>query len=95
MNLEEKVSRGREAELLINNPIFVESFAAVREGIINSWANTPIRDKEGAHELKLMLKLLTDVELNIKHVLDTGKIAMDQLDRQNKIKEFKAKNKFA
>lgn len=95
MNLEEQASRGREAELLINNPIFVESFAAVRAGIINSWADAPIRDKEGAHELKLMLKLLTDIELNIKHVLDTGKMATIQLEREKTISEFKAKNKFA
>lgn len=95
MKLNEEVSRGREAELLLNNPIFVESFAAVRAGIINAWADAPLRDKEGAHELKLMLKLLTDVESNIKRVVDTGKMATIQLEREKTISEFKAKNKFA
>lgn len=95
MNLNEEVQRGRDAQLIIENPIFAESFALVRAGIVNAWADGPIRDKEGAHELKLMLKLLTDVEANIKRVMETGKMAVIQLERDQKVAEFKNKNKFA
>lgn len=95
MNLYEDSQRGFEAEQLLENPIFKEALANVRAGIINAWAEAPLRDREGAHELKLMLKLLDDVALNIKRVVDTGKMAKIQLEREQKIADFKAKNKFA
>lgn len=94
-NLLEEAQKGREAEQLIEHPVYKEAFANVRAGIINAWAEAPLRDKEGAHELKLMLKLLTDVEMNIKRVVDTGKMATIQLEREQKVADFKAKNKFA
>lgn len=95
MNLHEEVSRGRDAEQLLEHPIFKEAVQAVRDGIINKWADAPLRDKEGAHELKIMLKLLNDVEANIRQVVNTGKMANIQLEKEQKIAEFKAKNKFA
>lgn len=67
----------------------------MRDGIISALVDCPIRDREGAHELKLMLKLLGDLEGNIKRVIDTGKMAAIQLERDQKITEFKSKNKFA
>lgn len=95
MSLEEEVSRARNATLLIENPMFRETFTLVRDGIINALVDCPIRDREGAHELKLMLKLLGDLEGNIKRVIDTGKMAAIQLERDQKISEFKTKNRFA
>lgn len=95
MNLHEEVQRGQDAEQLLEHPVFKEALASVRAGIINTWADAPLRDKEGAHELKLMLKLLGDLELNIKRTVDTGKMAKIQLERDSKIAEFKARNKFA
>lgn len=95
MNLYEEAQKGHEAEQLLEHPVFKEAIAAVRAGIINTWAEAPLRDREGAHELKLMLKLLNDVEANIKRVVDTGKMAGIQLEREQKIAEFKARNKFA
>ena len=95
MNLTEEVQRGHEAKQLIEHPIFKEAVAAVRAGIINKWADAPLRDRDGAHELKLMLKLLDDVEANIVRVVKTGEMATIQLEREAKVAEFKAKNKFA
>jgi hypothetical protein len=34
----------------------------------------PIRDIEGQHEIKLMLKLLVDVRANLQSVVDNGKV---------------------
>lgn len=95
MNLHDEVQKGRDAEQIIEHPIIKEAFAQVRAGIINKWADAPLRDKEGAHELKLMLKLLGDVEMNIRRFVDTGKMAEIQLEKEQKIAEFKAKHKFA
>jgi hypothetical protein len=85
MKLEKDADRGRQADLLLDNPIYKEAFLAVREAIITQWEMTPIRDKEGQHELKLMLKLLKDLEANIRTVAATGKLA--RLDIQKSMSQ--------
>lgn len=89
MSTETEAERGRQAELLLDNPIYQESITTVRNVIVSSWENSPIRDKEGQHELKLMLKLLNDLTQNIKLVAETGKLAKLQIEREKKgIKSF-------
>ena len=89
MNTETEAEKGRQAELLLDNPVYQESIEIVRNRIISSWESSPIRDKEGQHELKLMLKLLLDLTANIKLVAETGKLAKIQIEREKKgIKDF-------
>ena len=75
---------GRQAELLLDNPIYIESIETVRNAIITTWATCPVRDKEAQHELKLMLKLLNDLTANIKNVAETGKLAKLQIEREKR-----------
>ena len=89
MNTLKESERGLQARSLLENPIYREAIDGLREGIINKWRLTPIRDREGAHELKLMARLLTDIEVYIKQIADTGKMADIQLDRDTKISRLK------
>ena len=73
--LEREERRGRMAQEILDNALFKESFHSVKTGILEAWANSPIRDHEGQHELRLMLKLLNDVEANLVDVMQTGKLA--------------------
>ena len=82
MSLEKESERGYQAQLLLDNPIYQESIQAVREAIFASWAASPVRDVDGQHELKLMLKLLGDLTANIKMVAETGKLAKIEIERQ-------------
>lgn len=79
---EEELQRGRIAQSLLENEVYIEAIAAVRDGIISKWESCPIRDQEGQHELKLMLKLLNDLQANIKTAMDTGKLAKVQIERE-------------
>lgn len=63
----------QKAKALLSDPLFVEAFDTVEKAIHDKWAATPLRDKEGAHELKLMLKLLKDVRRNVEKVASEGK----------------------
>lgn len=83
MELSEEQQRGEQARMLLENPIYIETLQAVRNGIIQAWESAPIRDKEGANELKLMLKLLGDVQRNIETVMQTGKMATIQIERES------------
>lgn len=91
MNQFEQVARGERAEQLINDEIFKDAVEQVRAGIVNAWATAPIRDKDGHHELKLMLKLLDDVVRNIESVIDSGKLAADAIRKESLADRIKSR----
>lgn len=84
MNLPEQVKRGNDAARLLNDPMFLEAFANVSQAIHEQWANCPLRDREGAHELRLMLKLLNDLKAVLEMALTDGKVAAQELERLNR-----------
>lgn len=63
---------------------------AVKQGILDAWANSPIRDKEGQNELRLMLKLLSDLHNNIRQVAHTGKLAQIEIERSKPKKALRS-----
>lgn len=76
VNLEEKtaITRAVKAQALLEDQELNAAFAAVRESILHRIEEAPIRDKDGLHELKIMLKLLNDVRANLQSVVNTGKV---------------------
>lgn len=84
MSLEQDINRAQQAKFLLDNPIYQEAIEGVRSAIITAWSNAPIRDVDGQHELKLMLKLLTDLENNILRAVNDGKLAQIEIERQKK-----------
>ena len=89
MDTQTELERGFKAQQLLDNEIYQESIQTVRDAIIAQWSESPIRDHEGQHELRLMLKLLNDLTANIKTVADTGKLAQIQVERDSKLKQIK------
>ena len=83
-DIEKTLDRAMQAKALLDNPVYTESFSLLRETLHNAWENAPVRDVEGQHELKLMLKLLGDLERNIKRIVDDGKIAQIEIERKKK-----------
>lgn len=79
-NLHKEVDRGVRAAQLLENETYKESVGKVREGIMLRWAQSPLADREGQHTLRLMLKLLDDLEGNIREVALTGKMAEQQIE---------------
>lgn len=84
MTIEADMDRTNKAKVILDNPLYQESFDLVRQAIHEQWEATPVRDHEGAHELKLMLKLLGDVRANLERAIADGKIAALELDRRRK-----------
>jgi hypothetical protein len=83
VSIQSDLDRGTRAERLLNDPMLTEAFESVKAAILLAWASAPMRDREGAHELKLMLKLLSDVRSALEVALADGKIAAAELQRQN------------
>lgn len=84
MSLPEQVSAGQRAKRLLEDPAVVAAFDAVRMAIIERWESTPLRDRDGAHELKLMLRLLADLRANLEQAITNGKIAAEELRQLNR-----------
>lgn len=91
MSVEADLDRANRARAIIDNPTYQESFDLVRQAIIEQWEATPIRDRDGAHELKLMLKLLGDTRANLERAIADGKLAAHELEfrRTTKLADFR------
>ena len=86
-DIQAEASKGAHASALLESDTYKDAFRKVREGIHIRWAGSPVADKDGQHELRIMLKLLDDLEANIKEIAVTGKLAAIQLDQQvNQVK---------
>lgn len=84
----ELISRANKAKSLMENHEFTHAFVAVREALLDRFEACPIRDIEGQHEIKLMLKLLGDVRANLLSVIDSGKVIeyrLSMLERAKKV----------
>ncbi len=73
--------RAEQAQSVLGNPIFEEAWVEVENAIIRKWKECPIRDREGAHELRLMLKALADVRMYIYDIAMTGKMEQIQAEK--------------
>ena len=90
MSLDVELNRAEQARQLLNNEMYVTAVDAVRQAIIDKWITAPMRDIEGQHELKLMLKLLGDVTGYIQTAIETGKMAQIQLEQEQRMTKLRA-----
>jgi hypothetical protein len=67
-------ARANRAKSLLEDAELTAAFNGVRTALLERFEACPIRDIEGQHEIKLMLKLLVDVRANLQSVVDNGKV---------------------
>lgn len=80
MNLQEQLDRGVKSEKLLADPVFNDAWDAVAKAIHDQWAQCPLRDLDGQHELRLMLKLLTELKQVFELAVTDGKLAAQELE---------------
>jgi hypothetical protein len=85
--LRKQMEEGSRAKTVLDSEAFQNASKAVRNAIIESWENCPIRDRDGAHELKLMLKIHRDIEGHLRKAVDDGKFAAEELRRDKTFSE--------
>lgn len=88
-NLPLEMSRGAKAEALLNDEIFKDALDSVEKAIVDKWRDSPVMDKDGQHELRLMLKAFLDVKKNIEEHVRTGKLATAQFNEESRLKRIK------
>lgn len=79
--LRKQMEEAARARSVLEDDAYKNASKAVRDAIIEAWEQCPIRDREGAHELKLMLKIHTDLGKHLQKAVDDGKFAAEELKR--------------
>ena len=81
-SLSEDVKRGENAEQLLSSAVFQDTLYRVRRGIHERWAASPVSDVDGQHELRLLLKVLADIEGNLTEDVRSGRLAQEQINQE-------------
>jgi hypothetical protein len=89
MTPEEKLDRAHRAEKILADPVFNESWELVRQTILTNLENAPIRDKSGAHECRVMLKLLKATRSHIEQAVRDGKVVVHMLEERKRAEKFR------
>lgn len=76
--LDAEMARSREAQQIIGTPLYVESMAKMKQGIIDKWAACPARDTEGREWLWQHYQVALKFEETLAEVLNTGKLALKE-----------------
>jgi len=87
MNNLEEIKRGEEADRILKNPLFIESFDNIRESIINSMSQSAFGDAETHNRLVIAMQLLSQIEKQFKDHIATGRMSAMKVD--DKFKFFK------
>lgn len=90
MTLEDEITRGQDAEMLLNNPVYKESIKTVRDGLVTAMQQSAMGDERTHNRLVIALQLLDQIERNIKTVAETGQLAKMQLG-QGKLQDLRRK----
>ena len=81
MDKEKEIQRGQQAKRILEDPIYVEAIQKVSQELDQEWINSPIRDTEGREKIYMMKKMLNVLHVQLKSVMETGKLATKQVDK--------------
>lgn len=87
MTDEERLSRGTRAKEVLENEEFQRAFETIEEELTQAWKTSPQRDEAGRERLFLALTMLAKVKASITTTMETGKLAMLELQHQKSMGE--------
>lgn len=74
--VEQEIARSREAQAIIDSPIYADSMKRLKQGIIDTWAACPARDTDGREWLWQQYQVALKFEETLVEALNTGKLAI-------------------
>jgi hypothetical protein len=88
VSLELDKQRGQQAQAIISDPVYAESYSAVETEIILQWRAA--RDKDDREQLHLMLLMLEKVRQSLESVMRSGQVATAEIERKRSKAELMA-----
>lgn len=77
-HLEAELARSREAQAIVEAPLYRESMTKMKQGIIDKWAACPARDTEGREWLWQHYQVALKFEETFIEIMNTGKLALKE-----------------
>lgn len=85
--IEQRIYDGNRAKEVLENPAFIAAFDDIEKEVIDQWTTSPARDAEGREKLYAYLHLLRKVKAHLTSSLDTGKMAVLDLEHKKSLAE--------
>ncbi len=83
MSLEQEAERGRMAEEVLNNPVYVEAYAQIEQGITESWRQS--KDAQEREQLHQLLRMVDKARNVVETAMREGRIAKDKLTQRRSV----------
>ena len=78
MTPEQEKQRTELAKSILDNPVFQDAIKQIKQELYGEFTNSPARDSEGREKIYLMGKMFDLLLVNIKSVMETGKLNKKQ-----------------
>ena len=78
MTPEQEKQRTELAKNVLDNPVYQDSITKIKQELYGEFLNSPARDSEGREKIYLMGKMFDLLLVNIKSVMETGKLNKKQ-----------------
>lgn len=80
MNKQQTVTRGREANDVLDNEAFKAAMASLKAAVLTQWKDCPVRDREGQVLLLQLAKMTDKFESILVGMIETGNYAQRQIE---------------
>ena len=78
----EEIKRGEQAAVVLENKEYIAAKEAVKNNIITAMATSGLGDEKTHNRLVIALQLLNQIDKQLTDVMNTGKMAKLQTDKQ-------------
>tara|TARA_R100000655_G_scaffold74373_2_gene112840 strand:- start:216 stop:452 length:237 start_codon:yes stop_codon:yes gene_type:complete len=78
MTPDQEKQRSELAKNILDNPVFQDAIKQIKQELYGEFLNSPARDSEGREKIYLMGKMFDVLLVNIKSVMETGKLNKKQ-----------------
>jgi len=78
MTPDQEKQRSELAKNVLENPVFQDAIKVIKQELYGEFTNSPARDSEGREKIYLMGKMFDVLLVNIKSVMETGKLNKKQ-----------------
>ena len=66
--------RARQAQNLLSNELFVESFNVLKEDLMTRWSGSGATELEARESIWLAMRLLDRLHVHLQSIVETGKM---------------------
>jgi hypothetical protein len=84
METQDEILRGSDAKRILEDKVYLDSFETVKQGIVNTMAQSALGDVETHNRLVIALQLLAQLQKALTDVMLTGEMAELQVKDKKK-----------